>query len=87
MSDMSLVSCRNVPIYLPPEQRREALSTCRQALAPGGYLFLGPSQTPSSAIERLSVIDRRWRIYQKIMPRPKDSAMKHLPKVYRDRPT
>ncbi len=40
-----LVFCRNVLIYFEPEERRRALERIVDALAPGGALFLGYSET------------------------------------------
>ncbi|MGI9452418.1 MAG: CheR family methyltransferase, partial [Geminicoccaceae bacterium] len=86
MSGMDLVSCRNLLIYLAPTARDRALATCCQALTSNGFLFLGPSELPSSSTEGLSVIDRRWRIYQRTMTRPADPTLKCLPDIYRERP-
>ncbi len=84
---MDLVSCRNVLIYLAPAARSRALSSCCQALTPDGFLFLGPSELPSASTEGLSVIDRRWRIYQRMTTAPVNAAQKRLPDIYRERPT
>ncbi|MBK8251324.1 MAG: methyltransferase domain-containing protein [Polyangiaceae bacterium] len=40
-----LVWCRNVLIYFAPEARARALEKLTQVLAPGGFLFLGYSET------------------------------------------
>lgn len=40
-----IIFCRNVFIYFSPEATRKALSRLTQALAPGGYMFLGPAET------------------------------------------
>ena len=86
MSGMDLVSCRNLLIYLAPTAHDRALATCCQALTPNGFLFLGPSEVPNSSTEGLSVIDRRWRIYQRTMTKPSDPVLKCLPDIYRERP-
>jgi chemotaxis methyl-accepting protein methylase/signal transduction histidine kinase len=86
LSGMDLVSCRNLLIHLAPTARDQALATCCQALTPNGFLFLGPSELPGSSTDGLSVIDRRWRIYQRTMTRPADPALKCLPDIYRERP-
>jgi chemotaxis protein methyltransferase CheR len=39
------IFCRNVLIYFNPAMRREVLSRLRDKLAPGGYLFLGSSES------------------------------------------
>ncbi len=40
-----IIFCRNVFIYFSPEATRKALSRLTRAIAPGGYLFLGPAET------------------------------------------
>jgi two-component system CheB/CheR fusion protein len=42
-SRIDLVSCRNLLIYLQPEEQRKVLSLFHFALRDGGYLFLGAS--------------------------------------------
>jgi chemotaxis protein methyltransferase CheR len=39
------ILCRNVALYFPPEVTRGIIARMAQALVPGGYLFLGPSET------------------------------------------
>ncbi|WP_395820525.1 CheR family methyltransferase [Archangium minus] len=39
------ILCRNVMLYFPPEAMRRIIARMAQALVPGGYLFLGPSET------------------------------------------
>jgi chemotaxis protein methyltransferase CheR len=40
-----VILCRNVMLYFPPEVIRRIIARMAQALVPGGYLFLGPSET------------------------------------------
>ncbi|WP_395837563.1 CheR family methyltransferase [Cystobacter fuscus] len=40
-----VILCRNVMLYFPPEVTRKIIARMSQALVPGGYLFLGPSET------------------------------------------
>jgi chemotaxis protein methyltransferase CheR len=42
-----IVLCRNVLIYLTVAARGEAQGNLKQALRPGGYLLLGPTDTPA----------------------------------------
>jgi chemotaxis protein methyltransferase CheR len=39
------IFCRNVLMYFAPEQMRAAVARMAQALAPGGFLFLGHAET------------------------------------------
>ena len=86
MSDMDLVSCRNLLIYLASDARERALTACRHALTPAGFLFLGSSEVPGPLIDGLVAIDRRWRIYQKTRSMPVNPALNRLPDVYRAQP-
>jgi chemotaxis protein methyltransferase CheR len=40
-----VIFCRNVLMYFSPEQMRAAIARIAEALAPGGYLFLGHAET------------------------------------------
>jgi len=40
-----LIFCRNLLIYLDPQQQVEAAARLERVLAPGGALFVGPSET------------------------------------------
>lgn len=42
-----IVFCRNVLIYFSPESKRDILERIAKVLKPGGYLFLGASETMS----------------------------------------
>lgn len=44
-TECDLIFCRNVMIYFRPETVRAVVSRLRRALRPGGYLFLGHSET------------------------------------------
>ncbi len=52
-SNMDLVSCRNMLIYLQAGLQRKLLPLLHYALKPGGVLFLGPSETISHLPEPL----------------------------------
>ena len=42
---MDLVSCRNLLIYLEQDLQQKILPTFHYALKPGGFLFLGESES------------------------------------------
>ncbi len=63
-SKLDLISCRNLLIYLDREVQREILQMFHFGLRPGGYLFLGSSETAEAAGRLFSVLDKRHRIYQ-----------------------
>lgn len=64
-TQMDLVSCRNLLIYLQPTAQRKVVSLFHFALKSGGTLFLGPSETPGEWSDEFQVIDKRWRVYTK----------------------
>jgi two-component system CheB/CheR fusion protein len=61
-SHVALISCRNVLIYLDRELQEQACSTFHYALNPGGYLFLGSSETADNPPGLFRCIDRAARI-------------------------
>lgn len=64
-TNMDLVTCRNLLIYLKPLAQKKALSMFHFALRTGGTLFLGPSETPGEISDEFQTVDKRWRIYRK----------------------
>ena len=63
-SHVDLISCRNVLIYLDRELQEQVCSTFHYALNPGGYLFLGASETADHPPGLFRPIDRPARIYR-----------------------
>ncbi|BDV40440.1 protein-glutamate methylesterase [Methylocystis bryophila] len=62
-SNIDLVCCRNLLIYLQPEAQHKILSFFHFALRDGGVLFLGPSEMVGSG-ERFESISKKHRIYR-----------------------
>jgi two-component system CheB/CheR fusion protein len=62
-SRLDLVSCRNLLIYLDREVQKEILQMFHFALRPGGFLFLGSSET-ADATSLFSPVDKKNRIYR-----------------------
>lgn len=65
-SRLDLISCRNVLIYLERELQEQVCSTFNYALNPGGFLFLGTSETAENPPGLFKVVDRSARLYQSI---------------------
>jgi two-component system, chemotaxis family, CheB/CheR fusion protein len=63
-SHVDLISCRNVLIYLDRELQEQVCSTFHYALNPGGYVFLGASETAENPAGLFRAVDRTARIYQ-----------------------
>ena len=64
-SKLDLISCRNLLIYLEPELQRKVLSIFYYALKPGGFLFLGTSETPVEMAPYFTAVDRKWKIFKR----------------------
>ncbi|RTZ45576.1 PAS domain S-box protein [Candidimonas sp. SYP-B2681] len=63
-SRLHLVSCRNLLIYLDREAQKHVLNLLHSVLHPGGYLFLGTSETPDAAEGLFATVDKKNRIYR-----------------------
>ncbi|MGR8933968.1 MAG: CheR family methyltransferase [Gammaproteobacteria bacterium] len=62
---LDLLSCRNVLIYFNSDLQKRLLPIFHYALKSGGLLFLGPSETISSATELFEAVDKRWKIFRR----------------------
>lgn len=62
---LDLITCRNLLIYFLPVAQRKTLSLFHFGLKTGGWLFLGPSETPGDLLDELDVIDVHWKLYRK----------------------
>lgn len=63
-SRLDMVSCRNLLIYLDRNVQAQILEMFHFALRPGGFLFLGSSESADSATHLFTPVDKRNRIYQ-----------------------
>jgi len=63
-SRLDLVSCRNLLIYLNREVQVKVLEMFHFALKPGGFLFLGGSESAESVNEFFIPVDKKNRIYR-----------------------
>lgn len=63
-SHMDLIVCRNLLIYLDREVQREILQMFHFALRPGGFLFLGTSESADACHELFAPVDKRNRIFR-----------------------
>ncbi|MDQ7914809.1 CheR family methyltransferase [Pseudomonas sp. 102515] len=63
-SRLDLISCRNLLIYLDRKVQAELLHTFHFALKPGGYLFLGSSESADVQSSLFATVDKKNRIYR-----------------------
>jgi two-component system CheB/CheR fusion protein len=61
---MDLVSCRNLLIYFRTQAQERALRRIQYALAPGGFLFLGPSETLAELQADFTTVSSKYKIYR-----------------------
>lgn len=73
---MDLVSCRNMLIYLQPRSQDAAVSRLHYALAPGGVLFMGPSETPGPIAGGLLDPLRQAQAESRGVPRPRGNRQR-----------
>ena len=64
-SNLDLISCRNVLIYLGPTLQRKVMPVFHYALRPTGQLMLGVSETIGAFSELFSLVDKKAKIYLK----------------------
>ena len=64
-SNLDLVSCRNLLIYLGPVLQRRVIPSLHYALKPGGYLMLGASENLGGFADHFGLVDKKDKIYQK----------------------
>jgi two-component system CheB/CheR fusion protein len=64
-SKLDLISCRNLLIYMSGDLQKKLIPLFHYALNPGGFLFLGTSETVGDFNNHFSVLDRRSKIYQR----------------------
>jgi two-component system CheB/CheR fusion protein len=62
-SKLDLISCRNVLIYMGPALQKRVMSSFQYALKPGGFLFLGKSESVGEYSDSFRADDRKHRIF------------------------
>ncbi len=63
-SQLDLISCRNLLIYLDRPLQQQVFTLFHYALKPGCYLFLGSSESAEGYSSLFRVINKEYRIYQ-----------------------
>ena len=65
-SRLDLLSCRNLLIYLDNDIQKKLVPLFHYALAPGGHLLLGPSESLAAFPELFRVVDKQRRLFQRL---------------------
>ncbi|NEU07270.1 chemotaxis protein CheR [Flavihumibacter sp. R14] len=68
-SQLDVISCRNVLIYLEPFLQKTALSTFHYSLTEKGFLMLGKAESIGSTPDLFKPFDSHEKIYYRIGPR------------------
>jgi two-component system CheB/CheR fusion protein len=85
-TNIALISCRNLLIYLQPILQRKVLEFFNFSLTAGGILMLGTSETTGDMSDYFEALDPKWKLYRskgRLKP-PADAT--HLPSVTDPRP-
>jgi two-component system CheB/CheR fusion protein len=73
-SRLDLVSCRNVLIYLNSSAQERTMETFHFALKPGGFLFLGSSESVDGSGDLYATVSREHHIFQ-----ARQTSIRHYP--------
>jgi len=63
-SEVDLISCRNLLIYLNSDLQARLLPLLYYSLNKDGILFLGSAETIGKHSDLFSALDKKWKIYQ-----------------------
>lgn len=65
-SKIDVVSCRNLLIYLQNDIQERVIEMFHFSLNPGGFLFLGNSESIGQGNPMFRCVSKRWRIFSKM---------------------
>ncbi|MCD6675399.1 MAG: PAS domain-containing protein [Burkholderiaceae bacterium] len=77
-SKLDLICCRNLLIYLDRSIHASVLGGFHFALRPGGYLFLGSSESVDTTAELYAVVDKKHRIFRSTATTRAPRPLPHL---------
>ncbi len=63
-TNISLISCRNLLIYLQPILQHKVLEFFNFSLNPSGILLLGTSETTGDMTDYFEPLDPKWKLYR-----------------------
>ena len=64
-SNLDLISCRNVLIYLQPASQKKVIPLFHYSLKSTGFLFLGISETIGEFSNLFALVDKKHKIYSR----------------------
>lgn len=65
-SNLDLLVCRNLFIYIKSKQQKRILSSFYFSLRSNGYMFLGSSESVGDLTDAFKTVDGQWKIFQYI---------------------
>jgi len=69
LRNLDIIFCRNVLIYFAPQEQKKVLDKFIRALEPGGYLFLGHSESVLGLTDELEFVhNNKGTAYRKVFP-------------------
>ena len=77
-TQMDLVSCRNVLIYMQPQLQQYVLRSLHFSLKTGSTLFLGESENLGDLAHEFEPLEKKWNIYKKLRDVKLPMVSQHL---------
>ena len=65
-SKIDLISCRNLLIYFDDKLQKTIMPLFHYALRPGGFLFLGPSESVGRFENVFATVDQKARLFERL---------------------
>jgi two-component system CheB/CheR fusion protein len=78
---LDLLSCRNLLIYFGPELQEKLLPTFHYSLKQGGILLLGTSENIGRATDLFTLLDKKWKIFERRADHTGIKRLMELPKL------
>ena len=70
LGKFDIIFCRNVLIYFSAERKTDILNRMALALNPGGYLFLGASETINGYTDAFEMIRSSHGVFYRLKSKP-----------------
>ena len=65
-TNLDILSCRNLLIYLETDAQEKVLSKFNYAIKNDGILFLGPSESIGEFLDAFTVVDKKWKVFKSV---------------------
>jgi two-component system, chemotaxis family, CheB/CheR fusion protein len=85
-TNLDILTCRNLLIYLGPELQKKLLPLFHYCLKPGGILFLGTAETIGGFAELYSPLEAKARLYQRSASLARAGQLEFPGRLFTDQP-